>query len=135
MKLSPGLTVMRTTSQSESTRVPPVTELLKSPPAFADDRRALAGHGRFVDRGRAFDDLAITRDDVARPHMSTMSPLRRSVLRTARVGASCGASVGRLQQDLGHQTVPARPRLERRTACALPRPSAISFGKVREVAP
>ena len=30
-KVSPGLAVMRTTSQSESTRVPPVT-LLRSPP-------------------------------------------------------------------------------------------------------
>ena len=46
-KASPGLAVMRTMIQSDSTRVPPVT---RAPVAagFADDRRALAGDGALV---------------------------------------------------------------------------------------
>ena len=54
----------RTTSQSESTRVPPVTAL-RVAAALADDRRALAGDRALVDRGDALDDLAVARDDVA----------------------------------------------------------------------
>jgi hypothetical protein len=37
--VSPGFAAMRTMIQSDSTRVPPVTEL-RSPPALADHRRA-----------------------------------------------------------------------------------------------
>ena len=62
--VSPGLAVMRTISQSDSTRVPPVT-LAAVAAAFADHRRAFAGDGAFVDRGDAFDHFAVGRDMIA----------------------------------------------------------------------
>ena len=61
---SPGLAVMRTTSQSESTAVPPVTEE-KSPPASRITGARFAGDRGFVHRGDALDHLAVARDDVA----------------------------------------------------------------------
>ena len=41
-------------------------DALRSPPALADDRGALAGDGAFIDRGDAFDDLAVRGDQIAR---------------------------------------------------------------------
>ncbi len=63
-KVSPGLAVIRTTSQSESTRVPPVTADAVAA-ALANDRRALAGDRALVHRGDALDHLAVARDEVA----------------------------------------------------------------------
>ena len=57
-KVSPGSLVIRTTSQSESTRVPPVTAL-RSPPASRMTGRALAGDRALVDRRHPVEDLAV----------------------------------------------------------------------------
>ena len=53
-KVSPGLTVMRTTSQSESTRVPPVTDE-RSPPDSRTTGRRFAGDRALVHRRGALD--------------------------------------------------------------------------------
>src|SRR5215207_5356436 len=58
-KVEPGDAVMRTLIQSEITCVPPVAA------GFTDDRGGLAGDGRLVDRGDAFDHLTVGWDDVA----------------------------------------------------------------------
>ena len=58
---------MRTTIQSESTRVPPVTGGAVAA-TLADDGRGFAGDRRLVHRGDALDDLAIAGDQVARLH-------------------------------------------------------------------
>ena len=60
----PGDDVMRTTMRSEMTVVPPVTAE-RSPPDSRITGRGLAGDGRLVDRGDAFDHLAVAGDDVA----------------------------------------------------------------------
>ena len=72
-KHSPGLTVIRTTSQSDSTWVPPVTER-KVAAGLADHRCRLAGDGAFVHRGHAFDHLAIQRDHVTGLHQHDVRP-------------------------------------------------------------
>ena len=59
-KVEPGAAVIRTLIQSESTCVPPVTAE-RSPP-LADHRRGFAGDRRLVDRGDAFDHLAVGRE-------------------------------------------------------------------------
>ena len=64
-KVSPGSAVTCTISQSESTRVPPVTAL-RSPPLSRITGRALAGDGALVDGGGADDHLAVGRDQLAR---------------------------------------------------------------------
>ena len=56
---------MRTTSQSESTRVPPVTAL-RSPPLSRMTGALSPVIGALVDRGDAFDDFAVAGNDVAR---------------------------------------------------------------------
>ncbi len=62
--VSPGSAVTRTTSQSESTRVPPVTAE-RSPPDSRMTGARLAGDHALVDRGDPLDDLAVARDHVA----------------------------------------------------------------------
>ena len=83
MKASPGFTLTRTTSQSDSTRVPPVTAE-KSPPAFAHDGRGLAGDRALIDRCDAFDDLAVGRD-----HMSPS--LDQEEIALAQLGCGYGS--------------------------------------------
>ena len=63
-KPSPGSALTRTISQSESTRVPPVTAL-RSPPASRITGALSPVIGAFVHRGDAFDHFAVGRDDVA----------------------------------------------------------------------
>ena len=63
-KVEPGAAVMRTLIQSDSTCVPPVTAE-RSPPDSRMTGARFAGDRRFVDRGDAFDHLAVGRDDVA----------------------------------------------------------------------
>src|SRR5437899_3355177 len=63
-KLSPGFELTRTTMRSDSTRVPPVTDD-RSPPDSRMTGADFAGDGRFVDRGDALDDLAVTGDQLA----------------------------------------------------------------------
>ena len=60
----PRSAVIRTTMRSESTLVPPVTAE-RSPPDSRITGRRLAGDRRLVDRGDAFDDLAVGGDEVA----------------------------------------------------------------------
>ena len=56
---------MRTTSQSDST-ARAAGDAQRSPPAFADHRRAISPViGAFIDRGDAFDHFAVGRDHVA----------------------------------------------------------------------
>ena len=62
--VSPGFEVMRTLIQSESTRGAAGHGAAVAA-GLADDRRALAGDDRFVDRRDALDDLAVAGDDVA----------------------------------------------------------------------
>ncbi len=62
---SPGFVVIFTTIRSDSTVVPPVTEL-RSPPASRIDRRRLAGDRRLVDGRDALDDVAVAGDRLAR---------------------------------------------------------------------
>ena len=64
MKVEPGAAVILTLIQSESTVVPPVTAE-RSPP---DSRMTGADSpviAEFVDRGDAFDDVAVAGDDLA----------------------------------------------------------------------
>ena len=63
-KPSPGSALTRTMSQSESTRVPPVTAL-RSPPASRITGALSPVIGALVHRRNAFDHLAVGRDDVA----------------------------------------------------------------------
>ena len=58
---------MRTTSQSESTRVPPVTARAVAA-ALPDDGGALARDGAFVHRGDPLDHLAVAGDELAGLH-------------------------------------------------------------------
>ena len=87
--------------------------------ALADDRRRLAGDRRLVDRGDAFDDLAVAGDQLAGlddDHVALAQRRRRNRFLAAvrRAGApwspcaSCAAS----------------------SACALPRPSATASAKL-----
>ena len=64
-KVSPGLAVTRTTSQSDK-HARAAGHAAAVAAAFADHRGAFAGDGAFVDRGDAFDDFAVGRDVVAR---------------------------------------------------------------------
>ena len=121
--VSPGLAVMRTTSQSDSTRVPPVTAE-KSPPLRGSPAR-FAGDRALVDRGDAFDHLAVARDRCRR-----LRPARRR---------PCAELGGRLGQPSWRRRCGCRrassamvslraPRSA--AACALPRPSAIASAKL-----
>jgi hypothetical protein len=96
---------------------------------FADHRRRFAGDGAFVDRGHAFDDLAVG-GTVSPASTSTTSPLRRSVsgLRTVCHSASVRGACSFLAQVSFF-----RPRSD--AACALLRPSASAFGESWRRAP
>ena len=63
-KVEPCAAVMRTLSQSETTRVPPVTAE-RSPPDSRMTGAELSGDGRLVDRGDALDRLAVGGNQVA----------------------------------------------------------------------
>ena len=89
---------------------------------FPDDRRRLAGDGRFVDRGDALDDLAVGGDQVvglADDDVSLVQLGGRYQL-LGPVGVDRRASVSE--------------RIRRRvSACALPRPSAIASAKLAKI--
>ena len=124
--VSPGLAVMRTISQSESTRVPPVT-LLRSPPLSR-----MTG---------ALSPVMALSSTEATPSMTSPSPGIRSPASTSttssfaqavdgrRRRASCRRrSRGSSQQFLGRARRAAWPRSA--SAWALPRPSAIASAKL-----
>ena len=63
-KESPAAAVMRTTMRSEST-TRAAGDAGAVAARFANDRRRFAGNRRLIDRGDAFDNLAVAWDDLA----------------------------------------------------------------------
>ena len=120
-KVSPGLTLMRTTSQSDSTRVPPVTAL-KSPP---DSRMTGADSPVMADSSTE-----------ATPSITSPSPGMVSPASTSTTSPRRRSSAGSLFHGLPYpgsscflaNTVFFRPLSA--AACALPRPSAIASAKL-----
>ena len=103
--------------RSESTLVPPVTAL-RSPP---DSRMTGADSpviDRFVYAGNAFDDVAVTRNNVIgfAHHHVALAQLRGG-----------NVSILPFPKLLGLVSVLV---LRRRSACALPRPSAMASAKL-----
>ena len=104
--------------------VPPVTAE-RSPPALADDGRGLAGDGRLVDRGDAFDDLAVAGDELAGLDQHDVA------------GRSCER---RHRLDVARRAVGSASRLAGRlvrvprsaSACALPAPFGDRLGEIGE---
>ena len=120
-KVEPGAAVMRTTIQSEST-VRAAGHRRTVAAGFANDRRGLAGDRRLVDRGDAFDHLAVARDDVARLDQHDVADLQ-----ARSPGTTCRFLRSRAGQQLGLR-LGARA-LRSASACALPRPSATASAK------
>ena len=75
MNDSPAAAVIRTRIQSESTLVPPVTAE-RSPPDSRMTGRGLAGDSRLVDRGDAFDDVAVARNELAGTHEDLVADMK-----------------------------------------------------------
>ncbi len=88
---------------------------------LADDRGRLAGDGRLVDRGDAFDDLAVAGDDLAGLDHDDGRPACRSVETVSSMLAVC--------QLRGRPGVAWRV-LRRASAWALPRASARAAAKL-----
>ena len=91
---------------------------------FADHRRRFAGDGALVDRGHAFDHLAVERDHVAGLD-------QHDVALAQLVGVAADATCApwlRLVQLLGRTVCFFRPRSD--AACALLRPSASASAKL-----
>jgi len=89
---SPGLMEMRILISSESTRVPPVTAPLRSPPLSRITGR-FAGDGRFIHGGGAFDDIAVGGNDFprARDHDITFAEVvGADILGLAALGEAMG---------------------------------------------
>ena len=91
--------------------------------ALADDRRRFAGDRGLVDRGDAFDHLAVARDEVAGLDQHDVARLE------LRRAATCSNSrPSPLAQPLGHRSRCAVWRSV--SAWALPRPSATASAKL-----
>ncbi len=90
--VSPGLAVMRTMSQSDSTRVPPVTRAAVAA-ALANHGRALAGDRRSRRRRRRRRRCRRRRDDRRPPRRARGRPCRR--LDATSVGAASRSGLGR----------------------------------------
>ena len=75
-KVEPCAAVIFTLIQSEITRVPPVTAE-RSPPLSRITGARFAGDRRFVDRGDAFDHVAVARDQVAGLDQHDVAGLQR----------------------------------------------------------
>ena len=89
---------------------------------LADDRGRLAGNGRFVDRGHAFDDLAVAGNHLAGDDLDAGRRSRRSVeSRSARRG-----SIGAARGGPGSSAASCR----KASAWALPRASAMAEAKL-----
>ncbi len=120
-KVSPGFAVTRTTSQSDSTRVPPVTDE-KSPP---DSRTTGADSPVIADSSTvAAPSITSPSAGIRSPaSTSTRSPLRRLEPEAMLQGASRRAS--------GSFFAMTSRRVPRSAAaCALPRPSATLSAKL-----
>ena len=121
MKLSPGLEAMRTTSQSESTRVPPVTAL-RSPP----DSRITGADSPVMALSFTEATPSITSPSpgmVSPASTNTTSPMRR------RLASMASLAVSRCpwRSSLAMTSFLALRRL---SAWALPRPSAMASAKL-----
>ena len=119
-KVSPGLTVQRTTIQSDSTRVPPVTDE-KSPPASritGADSPVMA-----LSSTEATPSITSPSHGITSPaSTSSVAPMRSSSVPTGIHDEPC----------LGSSSFFATPRFfspRRLAACALLRPSAIASAK------
>ena len=121
-KVEPGAAVMRTTSQSETTSVPPVTAL-RSPPLSRMTGADFAGHGGLVHAGDALDRPRRRRGSGRRPRPAPRRPPAGRSRRAAATG--CGRRGG--PGAWPASSVRARRRL---SACARPRPSATASAKV-----
>ena len=120
---SPGFAVTRTTSQSDSTRVPPVTEL-KSPPDSRMTGADSPGDRRFVDRRHTLYHVAIGRNEVARLHQKRIAGAQRG-----RIDARHRARALRLGQFLRDRVaLGGAQRVGLRLAAAF----GDRFGEVRE---
>ena len=118
---SPGLTVMRTTSQSDSTRVPPVTAE-KSPP----DSRTTGADSPVM----ALSSTEAT-PSMTSPSRAIMSPASTSTTSPLRRFSACSGS--QLAPCLGVFNFLAQVlffRLRSEAACALLRPSARASAKL-----
>ena len=122
-KVSPGLAVMRTTSQSDK-HACAAGHRAAIPAALADDGRALARDGAFVDRGHAFDHFAIA-GMVSPASTSTTSSLRSDAGRRRR---KAGA-VAWARQFLGRDVAAC---LAQRVGLRLATPFGHRFGEVGE---
>src|SRR5271167_3962741 len=82
-KVEPCAAVIRTLSQSDVTRVPPVAA------ALADNRSRFTGNRRFIDRGDTLDHFAIAGDKIPRLDEHKLSRLESGCideLEIVRVG-------------------------------------------------
>ena len=91
---------------------------------LADDRRRFAGDRALVDRGDAFDDLAVERDRRRRPRPARRRPCAARRPRCGCHGAPCFGALELLGDDLASS---CRAAL---AACALLRPSASASAKL-----
>ena len=125
MKLSPGFWVISTTMRSESTFVPPVTEL-RSPPLSRITGALSPVIARLVDAGDAVDDVAVTGDRCRRPRTTTRSPWLQLRCRHRLLGAGPKSVAGRP----GARAMVSVLARRSASAWALPRPSATASARL-----
>ena len=120
--VSPGLTVMRTTSQSDSTRVPPVTAL-RSPP--------LSRMTGAISPVIALSSTEAT-PSITSPSAGMTSPASTSTTSPLRRSSPTRPVERRAVLRLVRASWPTVSRCSLRSvsACALPRPSAIASAKL-----
>ena len=120
-KVEPGAAVMRTTIQSETTSVPPVTALRSPPDSRMTGALSPVTAASFT---LAMPSTTSPSEGIRSPaSTSTWSPTRSSV---AALGCQIARSSGRIS-SLARVSVRARRRL---SAWARPRPSATASAKV-----
>src|SRR5262245_5545933 len=126
-KVSPGSLVMRTTIQSDRTRVPPVTAL-RSPPASR-----MTGALSPVMALSSTDAMPTTISPSlgmnSPAETSTRSPLRSVALVVCAILADAGSKF-RPGSSTSFFAMMSRRAFLRLSACALPRPSAIASAKL-----
>ena len=91
--------------------------------ALADHRRGFAGDRGFVDRGDAFDHLAVARDEIAGLDQHDIARLESRLPATDLDAARASMQLGRWSRSWSCAGV---------AACALPRPFRHRFGEIGE---
>ncbi len=119
---------MRITSQSESTRVPPVTAL-RSPP-LSRMTGALSPVMALSSTEATPSTTSPSLGMYSPASMSTMSPLRSSELCTVVVRARAGTNAPFVGGPTRRLAVISRRWRRSSSACAAPRPSAIASAKL-----